>query len=937
MTKYPINIAFIGIVSAGKSTLLNAILSDTYTAMKLQRTTMTPQVYSESTDVTQGPEDIRQANSKINQDILAKREKGETVELSEAYYDVVPLTNFYRVHSGLYYRFFDIPGLNDQGSQMYFDYIKEQIDGNKFDLVFLVFDIYSGINRTDELNVLKTVLEQVSDSPVHVIIVANKADDMYFKDERPKFDNVELNELFAQMKTAVDRTISSIEDDLDDSSLSHPKLKDRVTLIPMAAEILYIYRNYQKNPELELDDKYIDKLAINEIGKVKWIRECREFADRTQKLNFIKSILSKANLSESINNTGFGLIDTTLRKILNLKYQEELLVHKWRDEISDRDLETYGDWTEFAFEVRSLMDSLQTNQNDVSVTTLEYLETFLKNMMFDDAADICLDDITQIHEFKNTIVKLALSEKINNAVIKFHDTCCSMYLNHLLSSDKTHMTDVDAVVGLEQYFKDAKSQAIKYWSDISNIRVQYLEAMENQIEFLKKFKRHFATEYQKIFISYYYCLINSIDVKAHWRQHLDYLLWQSPRVMGKWRSKFGAFFNLPPPASSSTDADHEELNSFSVVDCLLEPFLQDCSESETPKVDTKMVEQLQEKMTSIQEKLSATQMQLTVNCLLSEKVQEKLARIEQELGQAKTSIEKSSQDSQQNRTKSEQIAERLDKILHRVNVLKFDQDKEGRSYQEQYQQTLTRQAKVNDETKEQLVQCLQKVSQLTPKLEAVVASRDSTVKELGELQKESEKRQQQLDAFKLLCQNQQEQIELLIKLREKLHSEPVPEVEVEGSVEKTLVQENQSSTTTESGESTCPNEEKDSSTSPSVEDSSNSSDAQTTDAVVTQANCENPNDTNTDSVKPEETSDSTQEKEISTNQNTDQGFGQCQPESQSSGDDAEILNNIEPPVAVDAEPDLISVESDIADKKPTSVQKLGMLQQLLSGFSGTQS
>ena len=42
-----INIALVGAVSAGKSTLLNTIFAKTYSHCKIKRTTMTPQIYYE--------------------------------------------------------------------------------------------------------------------------------------------------------------------------------------------------------------------------------------------------------------------------------------------------------------------------------------------------------------------------------------------------------------------------------------------------------------------------------------------------------------------------------------------------------------------------------------------------------------------------------------------------------------------------------------------------------------------------------------------------------------------------------------------------------------------------------------------------------------------------------------------------------------------------
>ena len=171
VVSFPFNIAFIGPVSAGKSTFLNAILSDTYSDMRLRRTTMSPQVYGESAIVNLTPAQIRGQNAAINSQVMSQRDQGAKIALTETHYDIRPISNFLPIRQGLHIRLYDIPGLNDQESEIYFEYLRSNIQ--KFDLIFLVFDIRSGLNRTDELGVLKTVLQQMGQTAAHLAIVAN--------------------------------------------------------------------------------------------------------------------------------------------------------------------------------------------------------------------------------------------------------------------------------------------------------------------------------------------------------------------------------------------------------------------------------------------------------------------------------------------------------------------------------------------------------------------------------------------------------------------------------------------------------------------------------------------------------------------------------------------------------------------------------------------
>ena len=52
-----INVAIVGSVSVGKSTLLNTIFAETFSDCKLKRTNMTPQVYFE-TDIVENQENL---------------------------------------------------------------------------------------------------------------------------------------------------------------------------------------------------------------------------------------------------------------------------------------------------------------------------------------------------------------------------------------------------------------------------------------------------------------------------------------------------------------------------------------------------------------------------------------------------------------------------------------------------------------------------------------------------------------------------------------------------------------------------------------------------------------------------------------------------------------------------------------------------------------
>ena len=77
--RFQINIAICGVISAGKSTLLNSLFVSQYSDMKWKRTTMVPQVYYEVGKSLKKKKtaEIRAQNKRIN-DILYEKTHDES-------------------------------------------------------------------------------------------------------------------------------------------------------------------------------------------------------------------------------------------------------------------------------------------------------------------------------------------------------------------------------------------------------------------------------------------------------------------------------------------------------------------------------------------------------------------------------------------------------------------------------------------------------------------------------------------------------------------------------------------------------------------------------------------------------------------------------------------------------------------------------------------
>lgn len=303
-----INIAILGAVSAGKSTLVNTIFAETFSKCKIKRTTMTPQIYFETDSLhTQTASKINEQNTHINEMLIKKTQSGENVtldDIKETVYLVPKVHEFTELEKDIYLTIYDIPGLNDgRTKDVYFEYIENNF--NKFDIILFVVDINSALNTSDEVDILvKIVTNCKLNSEKHgvhnkLIILANKCDEMSLSGKgKPKLEE-EHQEMMDQLQALVKEKVDSI----------FPSLDYRIK--PISSEDSYIYRMYDRNRNkkgFELDMKYLNKFGYNEYGKTRWNK-----LDACKRRAKINKLLLEIDMDETMNITGFN----GFRKILN--------------------------------------------------------------------------------------------------------------------------------------------------------------------------------------------------------------------------------------------------------------------------------------------------------------------------------------------------------------------------------------------------------------------------------------------------------------------------------------------------------------------------------------------------------------------------------------------------------------------------------------------
>jgi GTP-binding protein EngB required for normal cell division len=255
-----INICFVGGVSTGKSTALNSIFGKKLTQCHFKRTTMIPTIYVENPSEVSDTDMIYKQISQKNAELIDKTENGLKVskeDYAEMVFNVGKLD--IDIVEDSFVNVYDIPGLNDPRTKsIYYDYLDTNF--HKFNIVVFFIDIRSGLNTSDEFDILDFITTHtrfLKDRPIYTLVVVNKADDMQLNGD----DNVTVTGELKEMFDYVHQTVTV--------EFRKRAVEDRlIGIIPLCAIDAYLYRMIQKfGADFELTPEQILKIGVNENGK----------------------------------------------------------------------------------------------------------------------------------------------------------------------------------------------------------------------------------------------------------------------------------------------------------------------------------------------------------------------------------------------------------------------------------------------------------------------------------------------------------------------------------------------------------------------------------------------------------------------------------------------------------------------------------------------
>lgn len=309
-----INLCFVGGVSTGKSTILNAIFCEELTQCKIKRTTMVPTIYVENENDAENltsPDLIFTTISDKNKEIIEKTESGKKLDKSEykeLAFNVGKLD--INIMNGTYVNVYDIPGLNDARTKdVYYSYLDENF--TKFNLVVLLVDIHSGLNTSDEIDIVNFITTHTkyeldnNKKEIYTLVVVNKADDMQL-DEEGDEESLKLTGELSEMFEQVEKTITS-------EFNRHDIKKHLIGIIPLCAIDSYLYRMVKKHgKKFKLSPQQILKIGINENGK-----KFSTLKPATQEKKVYEILTDENFINTMIKLSGFSYLEKILHKFLN--------------------------------------------------------------------------------------------------------------------------------------------------------------------------------------------------------------------------------------------------------------------------------------------------------------------------------------------------------------------------------------------------------------------------------------------------------------------------------------------------------------------------------------------------------------------------------------------------------------------------------------------
>ena len=350
---------FILPVSAGKSTVLNALLGDKFSKVALKRTTAGVNFFriiqskkrkrTESDDansedglstIADDDKEIRGADD-INKEISSDNKELRSCDaVTERTFDIRVGYPICEMRKDTQLVLIDIPSINEaDSSKKYKDYVKS--NWKTFDCVVLVMDAVQGVNTQEQVDLLEFVQrnnKELKDLPT--IILGNKMDDLDDEDTIHQIEETRAKtiEIFGNVDCSSVPGKAKGDGKVDTNATESDVTK--TAFIPLSAKNAFMYMRVGTLDLNQLDkhQDIVEKIGIDEHG--------RKFSKMKQddKIKAFRKILDdEVELSERLDDTNFNsFLDKLSDFIGGDAKQKDILVEKVSIELKSINIDSIG-------------------------------------------------------------------------------------------------------------------------------------------------------------------------------------------------------------------------------------------------------------------------------------------------------------------------------------------------------------------------------------------------------------------------------------------------------------------------------------------------------------------------------------------------------------------------------------------------------------------
>jgi len=460
-----INICLVGCVSAGKSTILNAFFGQDYAQCKIKRTTMIPNKFIETDDLSQIDtfETINRKISNTNDTIYRQTQNGQSnLNLNNYggeltfYVGNMDMNMGNRIKICIY----DIPGLNDAKTKnTYYEYLKNNF--HKFNVILFVVDIQSGLNTSDETDILKFLSDNIkkhktdSNKNITMLTIVNKADDMQLN------SNDQL-EIIGELREMFDQTMNTVKDTFKKKSID----ANLIDCIPICGLDAHLYRMIKKYKDInKLSREHILRIGTNDEGS-----KFRRISEEEQRKKVSQKILDIGFVDSMIKLSGFSQIEVCLNRFIGTKGSSM---------VTENILLEYNNIPEMTFDNMMIIIKNKINVLNklVNLNTVKYDEEMKKlakqiNTMVYRKINT-MSSLTLIKQYyDNEFIKLLTSDNIiKNSISKFIS----------LTTYPSYFTDRILELVLAEYSENAvpvsKLSYIEIFDNIGTLKTEIVDLL----------------------------------------------------------------------------------------------------------------------------------------------------------------------------------------------------------------------------------------------------------------------------------------------------------------------------------------------------------------------------------------------------------------------------------------------------------------------------